>query len=465
MDTQVESFYRSLFTDLKVSPEEAQELVDYFSKLNPPPDKLVWLRATAFRVGSEFFSDDKDKNVALLRAINAVVHSLEKTCMVPVMAGGNSVFDGGKVEEFYKEIFEDMIISRKENSELMAFFKENIPPAGSLVALRATAFKAAVEYLSDEKQTNITLLKCINVVVHAFESSCLKPKEYHLKLAPAFDLDVNLSDAIQNMWDLDVNRLTPNTDYRINVQGGKKPYWKEDSASDPLFTFVDRNALKRPTYRTFMALLDNYEAETGQAETITRGERSENWAFLKAIMQTAPMQFCHKYLYKKKPSEIPSDATSFMKLLHKIWFELYRRETRNDSSGFEHVFVGEVKNGSVTGFHNWIQFYLEEKRGKVDYRGYIKPRCRSEAQTNSDDHVLTLQFSWEGVEKFVGTSFIGVSPEFEVAVYTTCFLLGEEENEVVLNTGSDEFELKIKCYTMARDKIGTSFPEATAHYD
>ena len=82
MDTQVESFYRSLFTDLKVSQEEAQELVDYFSKLNPPPDKLVWLRATAFRVGSEFFSDDKDKNVALLRAINAVVHSLEKTCMV-----------------------------------------------------------------------------------------------------------------------------------------------------------------------------------------------------------------------------------------------------------------------------------------------------------------------------------------------------------------------------------------------
>ena len=90
------------------------------------------------------------------------------------MAGGNSVFDGRKVEEFYKELFEDMIISRKENSELMAFFKENIPPAGSLVALRATAFKAAVEYLSDEKQTNITLLKCINVVVHAFESSCLK---------------------------------------------------------------------------------------------------------------------------------------------------------------------------------------------------------------------------------------------------------------------------------------------------
>ena len=72
------------------------------------------------------------------------------------------------------------------------------------------------------------------------------------------------------------------------------------------------------------------------------------------------------------------------------------------------VFVGEVKNGQISGFHNWIRFYLEEKAGNVDYRGYIKPRSRkSTAQTNDDDPVLTLQFKWNEVEKFVGTSFIG----------------------------------------------------------
>jgi poly(U)-specific endoribonuclease len=293
------------------------------------------------------------------------------------------------------------------------------------------------------------------------------PKEYELKLSPTFDLDVNLSEAIQQMWNLDVNRLTPNVDYKMNVQGGKKPYWKEDEAPDPLFSYVDKSALKRPTYRVFMALLDNYKAETGQAESVTNQEHQENWTFLKAIMQTAPMQLCHKYLHAKKPDEIPSDASGFMKLLHTIWFDLYKRKHGGprDSSGFEHVFVGEVKNGSVSGFHNWIQFYMEEQKGDLDYRGYIKPRSRSEAQSDSDDHVLTLQFAWGGVEKFVGTSFIGVSPEFEMAVYTTCFLLGEEENEITLDTGSDEFHLKIRCYTMARDKIGTAFPEATAHYD
>lgn len=82
MDDQVEDFYKEILTDLKVDPEEAEELVEYFQSLNPPPDKLVWLRATAFRLGCDFLSDDQERNVALLRTINAIVHSLEKTCML-----------------------------------------------------------------------------------------------------------------------------------------------------------------------------------------------------------------------------------------------------------------------------------------------------------------------------------------------------------------------------------------------
>ena len=81
MDAKVEQLYRSVFTDLTVDQEEATELVKFFAGLNPPPDKLVWLRAAAFRIGCEFLSDENDKNVALLRAINSIVHSLEHTCM------------------------------------------------------------------------------------------------------------------------------------------------------------------------------------------------------------------------------------------------------------------------------------------------------------------------------------------------------------------------------------------------
>lgn len=41
------------------------------------------------------------------------------------------------------------------------------------------------------------------------------------------------------------------------------------------------------------------------------------------------------------------------------------------------MFVGEIKkldHGGleVTGFHNWIQLYLSEKAGNLDYKGYFK---------------------------------------------------------------------------------------------
>ena len=125
----------------------------------------------------------------------------------------------------------------------------------------------------------------------------------------------------------------------------------------------------------------------------------------------------------------------------------------------------DVQDGKISGFHNWIQLYLEEKAGNIDYRGYIKPRGGNEAQTNDDDQLLTIQFTWKGVEKSVGSSFIGTSPEFEFALYTMCFLVGEEENEVTITTDRDQFEVLIKCFKMARDKVGTSFPEIKSHYD
>ena len=291
-----------------------------------------------------------------------------------------------------------------------------------------------------------------------------RPRQYTLK--KKFDLTVGLSEAVQEMWNLDDNRLTPNRDYVIDVQEGKKPYRKEDAAEDPLFARVDRSALDRPTYRAFVALLDNYRRATGGRETISSREEREIDAFLEAILQTAPLQYCYAYLREQKGDDIPPSLSEFGELLRDIWFDLYRRQSANDSSGFEHVFVGEVKNGKVSGMHNWIQLYLLEKEGDLDYRGYIKPRSQSAAETNSDDHLLTLQFRWDGVEKSVGTCLIGTSPEFEVALYTTCFLLGDENNEVTLDTGTgDVFDLNVRCYKHDGDKIGTAFPEVNAHWE
>lgn len=285
-------------------------------------------------------------------------------------------------------------------------------------------------------------------------------------LIDSVGLKDSLTKAAQHLWDLDANRLRAGEDYEINVQKGKKPYQKEDDAPDPLFTRVDGNVWKRPTYKAFVEVADSYKAATGVAENISSAERQEIKSFLKAIQQTAPMQFCHKYCHANQPDKVPEGTDAFIDLLYRIWFELYSRgHGAKDSSGFEHVFAGEVKNGQVSGFHNWIRFYQEEQKGTLDYRGYIKPKNKSEEGAEDDDRVLTIQFAWQGVPKLVGSMFIGVSPEFEMALFTTCFLVGGEENYVELDTGAGVFDLCIKCFKIAHDKVGSSFPEVVSHYE
>ena len=259
---------------------------------------------------------------------------------------------------------------------------------------------------------------------------------------------VSISEAVQECWKLDKNRLRPNVDYVLNVQSGKKPWWPEDKASDPLFTKVNASIWKKPTFSAFRDLLDNYEAVVGQEENLNSQELAEIDRFLDSVMSTAPMKFCHAYCHSKDPENVSSDATAFRKKLFEIWFKLYRRTRggRNDSSGFDHVFVGEIRDGAISGFHNWIRFYMEEKKGTIDYRGYIKPKSKDESQADSNDHVLTLQFKWNLVSKDIGTMFIGVSPEFEFAVYTMCFLVGTGKNRVTLRTGTDVFEMDIVCH-------------------
>ena len=85
---------------------------------------------------------------------------------------------------------------------------------------------------------------------------------------------------------------------------------------------MDENAFRRRTYAAFIALLDNYSAETGTAESFTRTERNEEVTFLDAVMQTKPMQFCHRYCIARDGDKIPEDPDEFKELLHKIWFKL-----------------------------------------------------------------------------------------------------------------------------------------------
>ncbi|CAM6096080.1 unnamed protein product [Calypogeia fissa] len=271
----------------------------------------------------------------------------------------------------------------------------------------------------------------------------------------------DVAKAASRLWDLDVNRLTPGTDYEIDLGGGTKVYQKDDHAEAVLFRHLDQSVFRRPTYARFYALLDNYHSDERVAENITSQQQNEELAFIEEISRTAPIKYLHKYLEAK--NIIRGDEEQFKTAMRSLWFDLYNRGgTRGSSSAFEHVFVGELKRDrntgetEVSGMHNWIQVYVEEAKGNLDYQGFILPRRRGDPLPNAHSQLVTLQFKWNGVLKAVSSTLIGVSPEFEMALYTVCFFCGAEDNHVNLGP----YYVNVKVYPLGNNCIGSAFPIA-----
>ncbi|KAM3734672.1 hypothetical protein ACB098_10G033200 [Castanea mollissima] len=275
-------------------------------------------------------------------------------------------------------------------------------------------------------------------------------------IEPSEEELADLSQACNKLWELDLNRLVPGKDYEIDCGEGKKVYQKEDMAQGSLFSRLSEDIFRRPTFSRFFSLLDNYNPDQGNKEVVTSEERQEQAAFIEEISRTAPIKYLHKYLSSK--GVVPENYQDFKRRMTSLWFDLYGRGgTSGSSSAFEHVFVGEIKQRGeqeVSGFHNWLQFYLEEAKGRVDYQGYIFPRRRGQTP-DYETQLLTVQFEWNGVLKSVSSMFVGVSPEFEVALYALCFYMGGEDNYIQLGP----YPVNIKCYRLG-DRIGSAFPIA-----
>ncbi|GFN74614.1 poly(u)-specific endoribonuclease [Plakobranchus ocellatus] len=181
--------------------------------------------------------------------------------------------------------------------------------------------------------------------------------------------------------------------------------------------------------------------DLGEEEEVTWEERKENHEFLTAIMETEVMKEAHRYLVSKGVA--PEDEGRFKGLLHGIWFKMFRRggASSPNSCSFEHVFVGEGRGEEMIGMHNWLQFYLQEKAGNIDYHGYFR------RETIRDDEIIRLlgvQFSWKGIRgKPMCSVFIGSSPEFEIAAYTVTLLL-DRDGKLDVQLGERILEMKIE---------------------
>uniref|UniRef100_A0A8B9HR27 Uridylate-specific endoribonuclease n=1 Tax=Astyanax mexicanus TaxID=7994 RepID=A0A8B9HR27_ASTMX len=225
-----------------------------------------------------------------------------------------------------------------------------------------------------------------------------------------------LSAVLNELWKLDVNRLKPGKDYTINLQG-KADYVAQgsnranDKANVPLFTYVNEGKLKSiPTYARFISLLDNYEMSTGVSEQVTSQEQEEENLFLDAILKTEVMKRAHQHLVSKKQA-------IFQTMHHTC-----------ATFCFTDLFV------------LWVCGV---------YFNHTLP--------TANDHVVNLQFSWKDLVKPTGSSFIGVSPEFEMALFTIAFLMSNDRlTKTVVKV--DKYLIEIVMCRHGR-AIGTSYPK------
>uniref|UniRef100_A0A8C3XGV7 Uridylate-specific endoribonuclease n=1 Tax=Cyanoderma ruficeps TaxID=181631 RepID=A0A8C3XGV7_9PASS len=255
----------------------------------------------------------------------------------------------------------------------------------------------------------------------------------------------------EQLYGLDHNKARPG-DIVLNPQhlaGPDETGDKQDLSPQPLYKFVNEELFSKPTYASFIKLLDNYQRATGREEEVTAEELQEQDRFLQEVMRTELMEKLFVFLQGKNRY---SSQQEFLQDLKEIWFGLYSRgDGERDSSGFEHVFSGEVKKGKVSGFHNWIRFYLLEKQGVVNYFSH---NFNGPWDTYPD--VLGLQFSWDGFYKEVGSAFIGSSPEFEFGLYTLCFL-ARPGRACHLSLGGHPLSVQTYPWTKSTSASGRSF--------
>ncbi|KAK3909061.1 Poly(U)-specific endoribonuclease-like protein [Frankliniella fusca] len=203
----------------------------------------------------------------------------------------------------------------------------------------------------------------------------------------------------------------------VDLQGKTYSSATDDKAPKPLLSVNDAATKSaNPSVGLLAALYDNYVPDCTVPEHETAQEKQEQSALLDALIATPVLSSTLSFLAGK--GLVPSGAAAQKEFLRKLWFSLYSRGGGAlGSSAFEHVFLGELKRGDVSGMHSWLFYNHEEEAGNVDYKGYIKKLSLGESGT-----LLKVRFEWLGANKPVNSLFVGASPELEMSLYTLCFL-------------------------------------------
>ncbi|CAG0893665.1 unnamed protein product [Cyprideis torosa] len=223
--------------------------------------------------------------------------------------------------------------------------------------------------------------------------------------------DDQLREVTNSMWILDENEV--GSLLELDLQGDKFANCSENFT--PLFT--KHPPFIKGTWPYFMNLLDNYEPDVQISENPWSGAEQELKEFVEQLWITKPIILAKDFLIQ---NEFVQNQDEFQEKFKTIWFERYKRCSRDcalrSSSGFEHVFLGEIKSQNPIGFHGWAYFSEKEKDRQIDYQG-VKHFKRL-----SKDYVFVqVSFKFRDYCKDITSLLIGSSVELEMAILTVCW--------------------------------------------
>lgn len=184
---------------------------------------------------------------------------------------------------------------------------------------------------------------------------------------------------------------------RVDERGGRDPDHR-------VIAEVSIPMAKRETYDLSKVLFNNYRLDQTKREDTTQAEAREMLALLEVLTDSAPMDEVRRQLGDQRGK--PYSRDEFQTLLFDIWFRQYDDGRNLDLSGFEHVVVGEQKEGTVSGYHFWYRYYLDDfgllgTGDDIDFDGNRYPRHLVGAALAVPD-VVTLAYRWRAEDRDAG---------------------------------------------------------------
>lgn len=165
---------------------------------------------------------------------------------------------------------------------------------------------------------------------------------------------------------------------------------------------------KQRSYQLAEALFDNYDLDSSIPDDITFEEAAEVDDLLMEIVDSPPMALARKFIEAGSARTLTDQ--SWYARVKDTWFRPFTVSSSPTRSGFEHVFLGEAKDGKVGGLH-WWYFYLNKMKD-TDYRGAVYSNV---AQGIAIPELATLSFTWnvggQRLVKDIGGFFVGISVE------------------------------------------------------